>query len=114
MDKYKPYVTQAMITIIIVLVAMLVVKRNQPPTLVKIDLVAITSHYTELMTKDTMSSDSANVKHISDTVKANLEPIISSYAKEHNVLVIQAQALVDTTTPDITSQVIQALDRKIK
>lgn len=114
MDKYKPYIFQAMITIIIVLIAMLVIKRNQPPTLVKIDLVAITSHYTELMTKDTMGSDSANVKKISDTVKANLEPIISSYAKEHNVVVIQAQALVDATTPDITNQVIQILDRKIK
>ena len=108
-----------MISTVIVLIAMLIVKHNQPPRLVKIDLVKITTHYTELMAKDTFASKdlTANnpaIKQISDGIKQNLEPVISDYAKSHNVIVVQAQALVATNVPDITDNVIVELDKKLK
>ena len=87
------------------------------PRIVKIDLVAITNHYMQLMLKETVGStspDNPAVKKISDTVKTNLEPIISDYAKGHHVVIIQAQALVDTNVPDITNQITEELDKKLK
>ena len=111
------YLVHGLITAIIVLIGMLVMKTQMPPRIVKIDLVAITSHYTQLMLKETVGStspDNPAVKKISDTVKANLELIISDYAKGHHVVIIQAQALVDTNVPDITNQIIDELDKKLK
>jgi hypothetical protein len=114
-DLFK-YIMQVIITIIIVLIGMIFIQHRQPPSLVKIDLVAITQHYTEIMAKDTIGSSGTTIiaKKISDAIKVNLEPIISSYAKSHNVIVIQSQALVDGRVTDITSYVINELDRKIK
>lgn len=108
-----------MFTSVIILIAMLIIKHNQPPRLVKIDLVKITTHYTELMAKDTFSSNDLTatnpaIKQISDGIKQNLEPVISDYAKKHNVIVIQSQALVATNVPDITDNVLVELDKKIK
>lgn len=106
----------AIITILIVLIGLIVVKRNQPPTIVKIDLVAITSHYTALMAKNTLGStdDNGFANRISDEIKNNLEPIISEYAKTNNVIVVQSQALVDGRVTDITQIVINQLDKKLK
>ncbi len=115
MTEIYKYVIQAIITVIIVLISMIIMRHNQPPSIVKIDLVAITTHYTEIMTKNTIDgSNSDEAKKISETIKNNLEPVISDYAKNHNVVVIQAQALIDSLTPDITDYVIQQLDKKIK
>lgn len=115
MNEIYKYVTQAIITVIIVLIGMIIIRHNQAPSIVKIDLVAITTRYTEIMSKNTIgSSNSDEARKISDTIKNNLEPIISDYAKNNNVIVIQAQALVDGRTLDITSYVIQQLDKKIK
>jgi hypothetical protein len=134
--RFYNYLVHGLITAIIVVVGMLVMKSQLPPRLVKIDLVAITSHYTTLMMKETMGSntlekkepfidsnirssatlapDNPAVKKISETIKSNLEPIISDYAKTHHVVIIQAQALVDSNVPDITNQIIDELDKKIK
>jgi hypothetical protein len=123
-DTFK-YIIQAIITIIIVLIGLIIIKHNQPPKMVKIDLVAVTTHYTQLMAKETIgnnnlttnngnTSGNSKVKKISDTIKTNLEPIISSYAKNYNVIVIQAQALVGGNVPDITDIVIQQLDKKLR
>lgn len=110
------YVLHGLITAIIVLACMIILKDQMPPKLVKVDLVAITTHYTQLMLKDATngSTDNPAVKKISDMIKNNLEPVISEYAKTNNVVVIQAQALVDVNTPDITSQIIEQLDKKLK
>ena len=110
------YCVHAIITAIIVTIGMIILKNQMPPRLVKIDLVAITTHYTQLMLKDTQASntDNAAIKKISEMVKDNLEPAISEYAKIHKVVVIQAQAMVDTTTPDITNEIIDQLDAKLK
>lgn len=116
-NRIYNHALHGVITAIIVVIGMLVMKSQLPPKLVKIDLVAITNHYTQLMMKETLgsnSSDNPAIKKISEAVKANLEPVISEYAKSHNVVIIQAQALVDTTTPDITNQIIEQLDRKMK
>lgn len=113
-EIYK-YLTQAIITVIIVLIGMIIMRHNQPPSIVKIDLVAITTHYTEIMSKNTINgSNPDEAKKISDAIKNNLEPIISDYAKSNNVVVVQAQALVDSRVSDITNYVIQQLDKKIK
>lgn len=117
LDKISVHLQQAAITAIIVVIGLLVIKHNQAPTLVKIDLVAITTHYTEIMTKETLGDSSPNnpaVKRISDTIKANLEPLIANYAKNNKVIVIQAQALVDGVVPDITNTIIAELDAKLK
>lgn len=109
-------ILHVLITAIIVVIGMLIMKHRETK-IVKIDLVAITTHYTQMMLHNTMSSnnpDDPAVKKISDAVKTNLEPIITDYAKEHNVVIIQAQALVDTATPDITEEIINQLDRRIK
>lgn len=106
----------ALISAIIVVLGMLIIKHQQTKV-VKIDLVAVTSHYTQMMLSSSLRATSPNdpaVTKISEAVKNNLEPIISDYAKKHNVVVIQAQALVDTTTPDITQEIINQLDRRIK
>jgi hypothetical protein len=111
------YAIHGLITAIIVLIGMLVMKRNMPPKIVKIDLVSITAHYTQIMMKEAVDGSNANnpeVKKISETIKANLEPIISQYAQKNKVVVVQAQALVDTSTPDITDLIIEQLDRKLK
>ncbi len=111
------YLLQAIITAIIVVIGMLIMKHQQPPRIVKIDLVAITNHYTQLMMKDSFNSNTANnpaIKKISEIIKNNLEPAITEYAKKHNVVVIQAQALVSTDTPDITNIIVEQLDRKLK
>ena len=111
------YLLQAIITAIVVVIGMLIMKHQQPPRIVKIDLVAITNHYTQLMMKDSFNSNTANnpaIKKISEIIKNNLEPVISDYAKKHNVVVIQAQALVSTDTPDITNIIVEQLDRKLK
>ncbi len=111
------YAIHSVITAIIVLIGMLLMKHQMPPRIVKIDLVAITTHYTQLMMKETVDGNSATnpeVKKISETIKANLEPIISEYADKNHVVIIQAQALVDTNTPDITNKIIEQLDRKLK
>ncbi len=113
-DVYK-YIIHTIISVVIVLIGMIIIKYNQPSELVKIDLMAITTHYSELMSKDVISgSNNENVKKISDAIKANLEPIITDYAKSHNVIVIQSQALVDGKVIDITDYVIKQLDKKIK
>lgn len=111
------YILHGLITAIIVVIGMLIMKHQQPPRIVKIDLMAITNHYTQLMMKDALGSsttDNPAIKKISDTIKNNLEPLISEYAKTHNVIVIQAQALVTTDIPDITNVIIEQLDRKLK
>lgn len=118
-DKYFSYIVNGIVTSIIVLAGMLVIKSKMPPQIVKIDLVAITTHYTQMMAVDTFTAKSMDpnnpaVKKISDTIKTNLEPTITEYAKQHHVVVVQAQALVDPTVPDITSDIINQLDRKIK
>lgn len=118
-DKYFSYIINGIVTSIIVLAGMLVIKSKMPPQIVKIDLVAITTHYTQMMAVDTFTAKSMDpnnpaVKKISDTIKTNLEPTITEYAKQHHVVVVQAQALVDPTVPDITSDIINQLDRKIK
>ncbi len=115
-DKYFSYLVNAIVTIVIVLAGMMVIKSKMPPQMVKIDLVAITTHYTQMMAKDTFAANSIDpvVKKISDALKANLEPTIAEYAKQHHVVVIQAQAVVDPSVPDITQEVINQLDRKIK
>ena len=116
-NRIYNYAIHSVITAIIVLIGMLIMKHQMPPRIVKIDLVGITSHYTQLMMKETVDGNGANnpkVKKISDTIKANLEPIISEYAVKNHVVIIQAQALVDATTPDITNQIIEQLDRKLK
>lgn len=118
--KIYNYLLQAIITAIIVVIGMLIMKHQQPPRIVKIDLVAITNHYTQLMMKDSFNNGATNnganpaIKKISETIKNNLEPAISDYAKKHNVVVIQAQALVSTDTPDITNIIVEQLDRKLK
>jgi hypothetical protein len=113
-EAYK-YIIHTIISVAVVLIGMIIIRHNQPPELVKIDLVAITTHYTELMSKDTIgSTNNENAKKISDAIKANLEPIISAYAKSHHAVVIQSQALVDGNVVDITNFVINQLDRKIK
>ena len=117
MSRIYNYAVHGVITAIIVLIGMLIMKHQMPPKIVKIDLVAITSHYTQLMMKETVDGNSANnpqVKKISETIKANLEPIISEYAQKNHVVIIQSQALVDTITPDITNQIIEQLDRRLK
>lgn len=116
-NRIYSYLVNGVITGVIVLTGMLVIKHQMPPKLVKIDLVAITTHYTQLMMKDAMgntSTDNAAIQKLSDAIKLNLEPTISEFAKSHNVVVIQAQALVDTNTPDITNQIIEQLDGKLK
>ena len=116
-NRIYNYAIHSVITAIIVLIGMLIMKHQMPPRIVKIDLVGITAHYTQLMMKETVDGNGANtpkVKKISETIKANLEPIISDYAVKNHVVIIQAQALVDTTTPDITNQIIEQLDRKLK
>ncbi len=114
MQKYqlRLYGVNVLITLILVLAAMVLVKRQMPPSIVKVDLVAITSHYSELMLKQ--SNNTAAIKKISETVKSNLEPMLAAYATDNHVLILQAQALVDTTTPDITNEIIDELDQKIK
>lgn len=118
-DKYFSYIVNGIVTTIIVLAGMLVIKSKMPPQIVKIDLVAITTHYTQIMAVDTFTTKSMDpnnpaVKKISDTIKTNLEPTITEYAKKHHVVVVQAQALVDPNVPDITQEIINKLDRKLK
>lgn len=118
-DKYFAYIVNGIITSIIVLSGMLLIKSKMPPQIVKIDLIAITTHYTQMMTVDTFSLKSMDpnnpaVKKISDAIKTNLEPTITEYALKHHVVVMQSQALVDANVPDITQEIINQLDRKIK
>ena len=118
-DKYFSYIVNGIITTIIVLAGMLVIKSKMPPQIVKIDLVEITTHSTQIMAVDTFTNKTMDlnnpaVKKISDTIKTNLEPVITEYAKQHHVVVVQAQALVDPNVPDITQEIINQLDRKIK
>lgn len=116
-NKIYNCMLQAIITAIIVTIGMMVIRHQQPPRIVKVDLVAITTHYTQLMTQNSLSTtqpDNPKIKQIADTIKANLEPLISEYAKDHNVVVIQAQALVDNSTQDITNLIIEQLDKKLK
>lgn len=108
------YGINVLITLIIVLAAMVVIKRQMPPSIVKIDLVAITNHYTELMLKQSAGNNDAAIKRISETIKINLEPMLAAYAQDNHVVILQSQALVDTTTPDITNEIIDELDQKIK
>lgn len=117
--NYYSYIINVIITLIIVLISMIIIKHQMPPRIVKIDLLAITNHYTQLMMKETMNNKDQTttnpaVQKISDAIKTNLEPTISEYAHKNNVVVVQAQALVDTSAPDITDQIINELDRKIK
>lgn len=109
----------AIITILIVFAGMFYIRSQMPPRVVKVDLVTITTHYTELMLQDTinsnsMTADNPQIKKISDNIKANLEPAIANYAKEHNVIVVQAQAIVGGDVPDITQLVIDQLNTKLK
>ncbi len=111
------YILHGLTTACIVVIGMIIIKNYMPPKLVKIDLISITTHYTELMMKETAlsnSTDNATIKKISDNVKANLEPVINDYVEKHNVIVIQAQAVISNNTPDITNQIIEQLDRKLK
>lgn len=119
MNKFNQvysYILHGLITACIIVIGMIIIKHQMPPKLVKIDLIAITTHYTELMLKETTgnSTDNPAVKKISDNVKANLEPIINEYVKKHNVVIIQAQAVISNNSPDITNQIIEQLDRKLK
>lgn len=117
--NYYSYIVNAIISLIIVLIGMIIIKHQMPPRVVKIDLLSITNHYTQLMMKETMNNQDQTttnpaVQKISDAIKNNLEPTITEYARKNNVVVVQAQAMVDTTVPDITDQIINELDRKIK
>lgn len=116
LEKIYPYFQQFVITAIVVVIGMLIMKHNQTNKIVKIDLVAITSHYTQMMAQNTFG-DSANkpqVKKISDAIKANLEPLLEGYASSHKVIIVQAQAVVSGDVPDITNEIITQLDTKIK
>ena len=108
-NQMYSYVIYGLISSVIVLIGMIIMKHEMPPRLVKIDLIAITNHYTQLMMGETTNSNSEAVKKISENIK-----IIGEYARNHNVVIIQAQALVDTHIPDITSQIIHQLDSKLK
>jgi hypothetical protein len=112
--RYYHYGINVLITLIIVLIGMVLVKRQMPPSIVKVDLLAITTHYSDLMLKQSASNNDAGVKKISETIKTNLEPMLASYARGNHVVILQAQALVDTTTPDITNEIIDELDQQIK
>lgn len=120
-DKYFSYIMTTIIIIIIMFSGIWLIKRNQPPRLVKVDLVAITSHYTQMMAvntfagnKNAVTVDDVAVKKISEVIKTNLEPLISDYAKKNNVVVLQAQAFVGGDVIDITPVIINELDQKIK
>jgi len=116
MSEIYKHIIHIIITVVIVLIGLIMVKRNQPPAIVKIDLVAITSHYTALMAKSTLGSTGDNdfANRVSEGIKNNLEPIISQYAKANNVIVFQSQALVDGRVTDITQTVINQLDQKLQ
>ncbi len=112
-DLYK-YVIQAILTIMIMLGGLIILKHNQPPTMVKVNIVAITTHYTMGMIKNGIAGINVDdTTKLSNTIKNNLEPIIDNYAKSHNVIVIQSQALVAGNVPDITNDVISQLDKKL-
>jgi hypothetical protein len=119
-DKYFSHIMTIILMTIIMFAGIWLVKRNQPPHVVKVDLVAITSHYTQMMAVDTFTNkdvtniDNPAVKRISDAIKNNLEPLISDYAKKNNVIVLQAQAFVGGDVIDITPVIINELDKKIK
>ena len=108
MHKLYPYTIQLLITVIIVLAGMLLLKKQFPARIVKVDLIAINSHYTELML-----TNQNTAQNISERVKANLEPLLASYASSRHVVILQAQAVVDPTTPDITKEIMDELDQKI-
>lgn len=111
MDKLYTYIINALVSIVIVLIGMTIVKRATP-RIVQVNLVAITTHYAQLMAKDTLSNDT-QMKKISDTVRNNLEPIISDYVRHHHVVVIQSQAIVAGKVPDLTDYVITQLDKRM-
>ena len=113
MTEMHKYIIHAILTLVMVLIGMIIVRQTEPPRIVKIDLVAITSHYTQLMAKDTLDGGT-HAKQISEIIKTNLEPIIHNYAIAHKAIVIQAQALVDGNVVDISNVVINELDKKIK
>lgn len=118
-DKHFTNIMIALVVIITMFSGIWLVKRDMPPRIVKIDIISITQHYTELMVKDTISSkdlsvNNPQVKKISEAIKANLEPLIAQYAKNNNVIVIQAQAIVGNSVTDITPTIIKELDQKIK
>lgn len=117
MDKVFTYSLHGIITAIIIMIGLMIIKHNQPPTLVKVDLVAVTTHYTEMMAKETLSdstNDNHAVKKISNAIKANLEPILQNYSKKNKVIILQAQAIVDGDVPDITNNIVTELDKRIK
>jgi len=114
-DNLYQYVVNALITILIVLVTIVALKLNNQQRIVKIDLIKITSHYMGLLaTSELKDKDTEKTKRISETVQKNLTSIIDEYAKSHHVVIIQAQALVDNNTFDITNEVMLQLDRKLK
>lgn len=115
-EKIYPYIQQVVITAIVVVIGMIILKHSESNKIVKVDLVAITTHYTQMMAQNTFGSSANNsqVKKISDAIKANLEPILDKYATIHKVIIVQSQAIVTGNVPDITNEVISELDTKIK
>lgn len=115
MTKMYSYALHGLIAACIIVTGMIAFKHQLPPRIVKIDLLAITSHYTALMLKETTSNATSSLsKKISETIKINLEPIINDYAKTHNVIVIQSQAVISNNVVDMTNQIIEQLDKKLK
>jgi hypothetical protein len=114
MSEFYKYAIQAILTIMIMLGGLIILKHNQPPTIVKVNIVAITTHYTMGMLKNGISGvNSVDTTKITNAIKFNLEPIIDTYAKSHNVIVVQSQALVAGDVPDISDYVISQLDKKL-
>ena len=114
MSEFYKYAIQVILTIMIMLGGLIIVKHNQPPTMVKVDIVAITTHYTMGILKNGLSGiNSVDTTKVSNTIKTNLEPIINEYARSHNVIVVQSQALVAGDVPDISDYVISQLDKKL-
>lgn len=116
LKRYYHYILNIIISTVIVLIGMIIIKSQMPPRIVKVDLVAITTHYSQIMLAQTMNKTSSedSIKQISETIKTNLEPLLADYAKRNNAVIIQAQALVDTNTLDITNDIIEELDQKLK
>lgn len=116
LERIYPYLQQFVITAIVVVIGMLILQSNQTNKIVKVDLVAITTHYTQMMAQNTFGNSANNeqVKKISDAIKVNLEPLLEGYASSHKVIIVQAQAVVSGGVPDITNEIISELDAKIK
>lgn len=115
MDKILNYMYHIIITIIVVIIGMIIVKTNNSSKLVKIDLVAVTSYFTQVITKDSLVNPENSIKaNNSEIIKTNLQPLLDDYAKTHHVIIIQSQVLISGNIPDITNIIINQLQEKIQ